>query len=82
MATYQICHFFPQFPSVPLNFGHWIPRLLIFNYIYYLGLGDVDPIVSIFGVCDAEADDKLSMKEIQGKTDCWNMLDSKHQHNR
>ena len=35
----------------------------------------MDPIVSIFGVCDAEADDKLSMKEIQGKTDCWNMLE-------
>ena len=35
----------------------------------------MDPIVSIFGVCDAEADDKLSMKEIQGNTDCWNMLE-------
>ena len=35
----------------------------------------MDPIVSIFGVCDAEADDKLSMKEIQGNADCWNMLE-------
>ena len=36
----------------------------------------MDPIVSIFGVCDAEADDKLSMKEIKGNTDCWNMLEN------
>ena len=36
----------------------------------------MDPIVSIFGVCDAEADDKLSMKEIKGNADCWNMLEN------
>ena len=36
----------------------------------------MDPIVSIFGVCDTEADDKVSMKEIQGNTDCWNMLEN------
>merc|ERR1719471_1617459 len=40
------------------------------------GFGGVDPIVSIFGVCDTEADDKVSMKEIQGNTDCWNMLEN------
>ena len=36
----------------------------------------MDPIVSIFGVCDAEADEKLSMKEIQGNADCWNILEN------
>ena len=36
----------------------------------------MDPIVSIFGVCDAESDDKLSMNEIKGNADCWNMLEN------
>ena len=36
----------------------------------------MDPIVSIFGVCDAEADNKVSMKEIKGNADCWNMLEN------
>ena len=36
----------------------------------------MDPIISIFGVCDAEADNKVSMKEIKGNADCWNMLEN------
>ena len=36
----------------------------------------MDPIVSIFGVCDAESDEKLSVNEILGNADCWNMLEN------
>ena len=57
-------------PDLPLRYllMQNIPTLDISSYIVYfqlyLGLGEVDPIVSIFRVCDAEADDKVSMKEI------------------
>ena len=36
----------------------------------------MDPIVSIFGVCDTESDEKLSVNEILGNADCWNMLEN------
>ena len=48
----------------------------VINFQTYLGSGEVDPVVSIFGVCDAESDDKLSMNEIKGNADCWNMLEN------
>ena len=48
----------------------------VVNFQLHLGLSDVDPIVSIFGVCDAESDQKLSVNEILGNADCWNMLEN------
>ena len=76
-------------PDLPLSFcSFWLSKVgkcvvfqlwtldsYVINFQINSVLGGVDPIVSIFGVCDAEADDKLSMKEIQGKTDCRNMLE-------
>ena len=48
----------------------------VINFQTYLGSGEVDPIVSIFGVCDTESDEKLSVNEILGNADCWNMLEN------
>ena len=36
----------------------------------------MNPIETIFGLCDAESDDKLSMKEIVENADCLNILEN------
>merc|ERR1712029_1304668 len=41
-----------------------------------LDVSDVNPIETIFGLCDAESDEKLSLNEIlENDAECWNMLE-------
>ena len=57
--------------KVSFTFSTQLTRFLII-----LGVSDVNPIETIFGLCDAEPDKKLSLNEIlENNAECWNVLE-------